>query len=142
MVNLILNAVTTQLGTTFGNPYHYYVEDVEQGLVKPCFTVDVLLPHLRSKSPILYDRAMPIVVHYFGGSKQNIKNECYAMGEQVVECLEYLPFQNTILRGEDMSYQIVDDVLQVFVTYRFTTRRVSEIEDSMETLNETVTHTN
>ena len=44
MVNSILNAVTKQLGTTFGNGYHYYVEDVEQGLTEPCFTVDLLIP--------------------------------------------------------------------------------------------------
>lgn len=141
MVNLILNAVTKQLGTTFGDPYRYYVEDVEQGLVKPCFTVDLLLPLQRSKSPVLYDRTMPIVVHYFSDSENNKKSNNYAMGERIVECLEYLPFQNTLLRGEDISWQITDDVLQVFITYRFTTKLDTENEDAMETFVETTTHT-
>ena len=44
MVNDLLSAVTKQLGTTFGNSYRYHVEDVEQGLKKPCFTVDLLIP--------------------------------------------------------------------------------------------------
>ena len=65
MVNEFLNAVTTQLGTTFGANYHYYVENVEQGLIKPCFTVDMISPLQRSRSPILYDRTMPLVVNYF-----------------------------------------------------------------------------
>jgi hypothetical protein len=121
MVNSILNAVTKQLGMTFGNDYHYYVEDVEQDLKTPCFTVDVIIPLQRSKSPVLYDRTMPIVIHYFSDSENNLKNNCYAMGERIVECLEYLPFKNKTLRGEDISYQMVDDVLQVFVTYKFTT---------------------
>lgn len=134
MVNSVLTAVTKQLGKTFGTTYHYYVENVEQGLMKPCFTVDVLIPLQRSKSKVLYDRTMPLVIHYFSDSENNVKNDCYAMGEQLIECLEYLPFKNTILRGEDVSWQLVDDVLQVFITYKFTT--VNPVENyNMEILN-------
>lgn len=141
MINKVLDAVTKQLGTTFGSGYHYYVEDVEQNLTTPGFTVDMLLPTQRSRSPVLYDRAMPLVIHYFSDSKTNIKKDCYAMSERLIECLEYLPFEDTLLRGENISSQIVDDVLQVFITYRFRTMKVSETEDGMETLVETVAHT-
>lgn len=134
MVNKILNAVTKQLGTTFGKKYHYYVEDVEQGLKTPCFTVDLLTPLQRSRSPVLYDRAMPLVVHYFSDSKTNTKQDCYAMAERMVECLEYLPFEGGLIRGEDISWQIIDDVLQVFMTYRFKTIKDTETTDIIETL--------
>ena len=140
MVNSLLNAVTKQLGTTFGTKYHYYMEDVEQGLKKPCFTVDLLIPLQRSKSPVLYDRTMPLVVHYFSDSKTNLKEDCYAIGERLVECLEYLPFENTVIRGEDISWKVEDDVLQAFVTYKFTTRKVVENEDAVETLYDIVIH--
>ncbi len=141
MVNLILNAVTTQLGKTFGNPYHYYVENIEQGLEKPCFTADILLPLQRSRSPVLYDRTMPIVVHYFSDSKTNLKNDCYAMAERIVECLEYLPFEDTKLRGEDISWQITDGVLQVFVTYKFTTKTGNTtVEDNFESIYARIIH--
>ena len=142
MVNLILNAVTKQLGTTFGKSYHYYVENVEQGLVKPCFTADVLIPLQRSKSPLLYDRTMPIVVHYFSDSKTNTKNDCYSVAERVVECLEYLPFKDGLIRGEDISWQMTDDVLQVFVTYKFTTIKDSETETMLATLETNFSHSN
>lgn len=140
MINSFLNAVTKQLGTTFGKGYRYYVENVEQNLTKPCFTVDLLMPLERSKSPVLYDRTMPLVIHYFSDSKTNLKQDCYSMGEQIVECLEYLPFEDTTLRGENISYQIVDDVLQVFITYRFTTVREKETSDGMEMLLRRFTH--
>ena len=141
MVNSILNAVTKQLGTTFGNKYRYYIEDVEQGLKKPCFTVDVLIPLQRSKSPVLYDRTMPLVIHYFSDSENNLKQDCYSVGEQVVECLEYLPFKNTTIRGESISYKIVDDVLEVFITYKFTTRLITETEEvSVEELTTGITY--
>lgn len=139
MVNKILNAVTKQLGTTFGKGYHYYVENVEQGLTKPCFTVDVLIPLTRSRSPVLYDRTMPIVIHYFSDSETDLKTDCYDTSEKVVECLEYLPFENTLLRGENISWKMVDDVLQIFVTYKFTTMVAKNTEDSMEAILENVT---
>lgn len=135
MVNSVLTAVTKQLGSTFGEDYRYYVENVEQGLKQPCFTVDMLNPLQRSKSPVLYDRTMPLVIHYFSDSVTNAKEDCYAIAERAVECLEYLPFLDTTLRGENISWQLTDDVLQIFVTYKFTTVKAVVEAESMETLD-------
>lgn len=141
IVNSILAAISTQLYNTFGNDYRYYVENIEQNLTKPCFTIDTIIPLQRSKSPVLYDRTMPIVIHYFSNDKKDTKADCYAKAEQIVECLEYLPFKTTLIRGENISWQIIDDVLQVFVTYKFTTRKIVS-NTNMETLEETsVSHT-
>lgn len=134
MVNTFLKAVTTRLGSTFGTDYHYYVENVEQKLKTPCFTVDLLLPLQRSKSPVLYDRTMPLVIHYFSDSKDSKKHDCYAMAEQIVECLEHLPFEGCLIRGEDISWQVTDDVLQIFVTYKFTTIKLENEKINMETM--------
>lgn len=135
MVNEILNSVSAQLYTTFGDTYRYYVENVEQNLSKPCFTIDMINPLQRSKSPLLYDRTMPMVIHYFTNDKKDTKKDCYAKAEQIVECLEYLPFKNTTLRGEDISWQITEEVLQVFITYSFVTQKVLPTEINMEKLN-------
>ena len=136
MVNDFLDAVTKQLGTTFGTTYHYYVENVEQGLNKPCFTVDMLMPLERSRSAVLYDRTMPLVVHYFGKDSIANKKECYGIAEDLVACLEYIPFKNTLIRGENISWHLVDDVLQVFVTYKFTTKSEVPFETAMEDLEQ------
>ena len=141
MVNSMIDAVTTQLGKTFGSNYHYYFENVEQNLTTPCFTIDLLTPLERSKSPILYNRTMPIVVHYFSNDKRNLKRDCYSIAERTLECLEYIPYENTILRGEDISWQIVDDVLQIFITYRFTTVMSKETEDNMTDIVESIVRT-
>lgn len=143
MLDSVIKAVTRQLGKTFGNPYKYYVENIEQGMIKPCFVTTPRISTMRSTSPVLYNRTFPLVIHYFSDSKQNLKVDCYSMGEKVLECLEYLPFQDTLLRGEDISYELVEDVLQVFITYRFVTRKVvNEESDAMETFDETITHNN
>ena len=140
MVNTFLNAVTKQLGTTFGTGYHYYLETVEQNLITPCFTVDLLTPIQRSKSAILYDRTMPLVLHYFSDSETDIKKDCYEKAEQIIECLEYLPIKGNFIRGENISWKIIDDVLQIFLTYRYTTKKVKPEEDAMETYDGAVLH--
>ena len=135
MVNEMLKGISNQLYDVFGSDYKYYVENVEQNLTKPCFTIDSIINLQRSRSRVLYDRTIPVVVHYFTGDKENTKKDCYEKAELIVEALEYVPFHGCLLRGENISFQIEDDVLQVFVTYKFTTRKVTSNEDEMDTLD-------
>lgn len=137
----MLNALTVQLGKTFGTTQHYYVENVKQNITKPCFTIDMLTPLQRARSPRLYDRTMPIVIHWFGENQSTLKKDCYEMAERVIECVEYIPYENTMLRGEDISWQIVEGVLQIFVTYKFVTVMSQATEDNMEEILENVTRT-
>ena len=142
MVNKLLNAVTKHLGESFGNSYKYYVENVEQGLDKPCFTVDTLETSMRSRNAIQYDRSVPLVIHYFNDKQETLKKDSYNMGEQLTETLEYLPFEGTFLRGENISYHMVEDVLQLFITYQFKTQKVVDVETSMNGIESTnIKHT-
>lgn len=139
MVNEMLKGISTQLYEVFGADYKYYVENVEQKLTKPCFTIDSIMPLQRSRNRVLYERTIPVVVHYFSNEKSTTKADCYAKVEMVVEALEYVPFHGKLIRGEDISWQLVDDVLQVFVTYRFITKKLTSNEDNMEDLIESST---
>lgn len=132
----MLKGISTQLFDVFGADYKYYVENVEQKLSKPCFTIDTITPLQRSRSRVLYDRTIPVVVHYFSNEKSSTKQDCYNKAELIVEALEYVPFHGALIRGEDISYQLVDDVLQVFVTYKFITKKLTSNEDNMEYLME------
>lgn len=127
MVNKILNAVTKQLGSKFGNSYKYYIEDVKQNITKPCFTVDSLETHQRSRNATQYDRTLPLVVHYFNDKDETLKKDSYDIAEQLTELLEYLPFEGTFLRGESISWQLVEGVLQFFVTYKIRTQNSDSI---------------
>lgn len=75
---------------------------------------------------------MPIVVHYFSDKKDTLKKDAYEIGEKAMEGLEYLPFENGLIRGEDLSWLLVDDVLQIFLTYKFKTKKIVEAETNME----------
>ena len=99
------------------------------------------MPTERSKSPVLYDRTVPLVIHYFSDKKLNLKRDCYNIAERALECLEYIPYENTILRGEDISWQIVDGVLQILITYKFTTVMSRETEENMSDIVNSIVRT-
>jgi hypothetical protein len=123
VVNSVLNSISKALYTEFGDTHHYYVEDVEQNSQLPCFTIDVLNPLSRSVNHKDYYRTVPIVIHYFTDNKTSTRKHSLGVGEQVLECLEYLEIDGHLVRAEGMSYHFVDDVLQVFLTYRFWTEK-------------------
>lgn len=133
MVNTVLDSISKALYATFGNAYRYYVEDIEQNVKLPCFTLGVLNPLSRSVNRKDYYRTVPCVIHFFTNDKANLTKTCYSIGEQTLECLEYLNIDGHLVRAEDMSYTIVDDVLQIFLTYRFWTEK-TETFDTMEGL--------
>jgi hypothetical protein len=127
VVNSVLNSISKALYTEFGDTHHYYVEDVEQNTQLPCFTIDVLNPLSRSVNRKDYYRTIPVVIHYFTDNKNSTRKHSLRVGEQVLECLEYLEIENQLVRAEGMSYHFVDDVLQVFLTYRFWTEKPENI---------------
>lgn len=143
MVNKVLNAITKQLGTTFGNSYKYYIEDVKQNMTKPCFTVESIETLQRSVNPTQYDRTVPLAIHYFNDKNETLKKDSYNIAEQLIECLEYLPFEGTFLRGENISWHLVEDVLQMFITYRFRTQKIDNTQSNkMEDISsENIKHT-
>ena len=127
MVNKTLAALTTALHEAFGNDYHYYVETVHQDLQMPCFTVDMLNPTLRSESATEYFRTMPVVLHFFSGDRVTNKHTSYSIAEEAMEALEYITIDKRLYRGQNMEFTLVDDdVLQIFITYRFWTTTKDE----------------
>lgn len=137
MINSVLDGLTTALYEQFGSQYYYYVEDVKQNLMLPCFTVDVLNPLNRSRNSYMYDRTVPCVIHCFTDNTVTTKHELYATGELVCDAVEYITVEGRLIRGQDMSVQLADNnVLQVFVTYRFWTEKEREAFDKMELLHQ------
>ena len=134
MINTVLDSITKNLHAKFGDSYHYYVEDIEQDLETPCFTVQVLNPMSRSVNSKDYYRTVPCVLHYFGSDKRNVKKDSFAVAELVLESIEYIEIGDQLVRGEDMEYTITDDVLQIFITYGFWTEKENEVVEDMGVL--------
>ena len=130
MVNKFLDAITIALYNKFGDLYTFYIEEVEQNFDKPCCIVGTLNPLIRSVSSTRYYRTIPIVIHFFTEKENTIdaKKDNHNKAEGLIEALEYLKLDNLLFRGENMEYEIVDGVLQFFITYNFyTTTEIEQI---------------
>lgn len=134
MVNKTINAVIAALHNTFGDDYSYLKENNEQGLPTPCFLVSLLRPTSRGSLWRTYSRVMPIVINYFPKSDVRPKNECYDIGERALEAVEVIEIEGVKVSGTDLEIQLVDDVLQIFVTYDFWTQTVREPDEPVEEL--------
>ena len=135
MVNDIFDWITIALYDKFGENYTYYVEEVEQGASRPCFVVGALNPIIKRTNPVRYDRVFPIAIHYFSDkdNASQIKRDCYDVAEKLVEALEEIRSTDKefLVRGYDISWEITENVLQFFITYRFYVYKV-EYVDLME----------
>ena len=128
MVNDFFDWITIALHDEFGDDYKLYVEEVEQNLFKPCFVVSTLNPMVTAKSPVKYQRVIPIVIYYFTGKEDTVdaKKDCFNIAERLWERLEYLTNGEITLRGDSISWEMIDGVLQFFITYKFDVIRTTE----------------
>lgn len=122
-VSDVINTITKTLHNEFGNDFKYYVEIIPQNSNKPCFVVSTLLDLINAKSPVLYDRTIPIIIHYFTNANKSILDN-FNVAERLWDCLEYITNDEIILRGRDISWEIVENVLQFSITYKFKIRKI------------------
>ncbi|HGE7939140.1 hypothetical protein BM532_08330 [Clostridioides difficile] len=132
MLNNIIDGISVKLDKSFGNEYTIYSEDVEQGVNEPCFFIvpinssKALYPNGRELKKNSFD------VHYF--PKSNDKSfEINEVAEMLLEELEYINVNEDLVRGTNMNYEIIDNVLHFFVDYNYFTMK-SNSTDKMDTV--------
>ena len=134
MVNDLIDAISVKLNQVFGDGVRIYSESVKQGLKEPCFFIAVLNP---TQSPIIgvrYFRAHPFDIHYFP-SKDGGNQEIQDVASKLFDALEYITLlDGDLVRGTEMHYEKVDDVLHFFVKYNMFVYKQVEKADPMETL--------
>ncbi len=124
MINAIIAGISTTLDGAFG--YEVYGEEIKQGLKEPCFFIKCLNPTNNLFLGKRYFRKNNFVVQYFPKSEHKPKAECYEMAEELTQHLELIPVLDTVLRGTEMSYEVVEGVLNFFVNYDCFVYKVDE----------------
>ena len=126
MINEIIAGISTTLDTAF-EECEIYGEEIKQGLEEPCFFVKCMNPTKKLFLGKRYFRKNSFVVQYFPKSKHSPNAECYEVGEELMQCLEYIPVLDAMLRGTAMNYEVIDGVLNFFVNYDCFVYKVDEI---------------
>ena len=127
VVKEICNALRTQYPE---EQYDVYTEGIEQGFAEPCFAIH----QLRADVTPYPNRLTEIVQHFdvrFFPEGERPREQCRA----VAETLTFLLRQLSSLRGTNLNWEITDDVLHFFVSYRQFVREIPE-EYLMEILQQ------
>lgn len=128
MANDNINAMAVALDSEFGADYEIHTEQIRQGMKEPCFFIS-LISQATDKYPSGRYRVRNLMrVLYFPKSEDCAKEECLNAAERMRWALEVIspPDTEIRLRGTDMHYEIVDDVLNFFVNYSYFMRKTAE----------------
>lgn len=128
MINVtqeIVDALRTQYAAT---QYDVYTESIEQGFAEPCFAIHQLTADITPYPNHLTEIVQHFDVRFFPEGERP-REQCRA----VAETLTFLLRRLASLRGSGLSWEITDDVLHFFVSYRQFVREIPE-EYLMEVL--------
>lgn len=107
-----------------------YGEEIKEGLTAPCFFVKLLEPAHTHELDRRYMRELPFDVHYFADTNK----DRIGMADELTSALETIQVNGRPLIGANMSWEIVDEVLHFFVTYRMQVWKPKPDDPTMQTL--------
>lgn len=136
MINRILDGLSNALYTEFP-ACAIHSEQVKQGLEEPCFIISVINS---LEKPLLKDRTqreIQFVIHYF---TKGDNSERYDIASRLYQKLAFVNLLNgDVVRGWDLSHEIVDEVLHFYVTFKPIVRPVPGAIDLMDEYELTAT---
>lgn len=137
MVNKIITGISQKLDEIFNvysDEYTIYTENVEQDLEEPCFFILSLKPGSTKLVRNRYKRYYSFDIQYFPKDLQNINYECNNITEKLMNELEYITVDGSLVRGTKMDAETVDNVLHFFINFNMIVKKDCAKEESMETL--------
>ena len=132
MINSIIESISITLNAEFSDKYKIHREEKRQGLKEPCFFIQCLNPTEELFFWKRYFRKNQFCIQYFPENKLHGKEECYAVGERLFSCLEYLDVGGDLVMGTKRKYEVVDGILHFFVNYDLFVYKVAEPVPFME----------
>lgn len=132
MINEILKGIAKAIRDEFGESLNIYLNEVEQGLIEPCFFISVLNSDVKQVLGRRYVLNCPVSVQFISGEDREVIN---AQGSRLFNCLELISVSGDLVRGRNMSYSINEDILTFTVTYNIYFYK-KQAEEFMEKLKQ------
>jgi hypothetical protein len=113
----ILNGILGKLDELDPN-LPIYTEQVKQGFVQPAFFVMQLNSGHKKEMNDRFFRSLLFNVHFFPHEDSLTKKaDCRGMAERLYEALQFINVNGQV-RANDMKYEIIDDVLHFFLSFK------------------------
>lgn len=139
MINSIIEAISIALNKEFGDEYRVYADNVEQGLVEPCFFVSCVSQSEKLFMGKRYFIENLFCVQYFPKDLSREKEECNETAQRLFNCLEWLKVAEDLTMGTKLRGELVGGVLSFFVNYNMFVYKVGGSKPPMEELAEKTT---
>lgn len=136
MLNKVITGIAQKLNQVFGDGYEIYIDSVQQGLNEPCFLITCLQGAQNQLVGNLYERKQPFDILYYHRSKDSASEINDVISSMQME-MEYIIAGGSMLRGTNISYEVVDDVLHFFVNYDLRVRKEIIPDEYMGNLTQT-----
>lgn len=104
----IRNSIIKELKTSFPD-HKIYGEKVTQGLVKPCFFVDLIPIDLVKVNSNLQERSMFVDIQYMSVEDTKVKN--LEMAEKLGQMFSLVEFNGFRVRPTNGRFEIIDKIL-------------------------------
>lgn len=132
MLNDIINGISIKLNEEFGDTYTIYSEEVDQNFTEKSFFIDVLNPLIKPYVGDRHLRIHPFDIRFFPIENNHMNEQICDVADRLIQCLKYITVRGDLVRGINMQYTIVDDVLHFMVEYNIIVnyeRNVDTMED-------------
>ncbi|CAH1202972.1 hypothetical protein PAECIP111891_02182 [Paenibacillus allorhizoplanae] len=113
----ILNGILGKLDELDPN-LPIYTEQVKQGFMQPAFFVMQLNSGQNREMNNRFFRSLLFNVHFFPDADSLTKKaDCRGIAERLYEALQFINISGPV-RANDLKYEIIDDVLHFFLSFR------------------------
>lgn len=133
MVNDLYTSIAVKLESLFDEPRIYF-DKLPQGYKAPSFFIKLLSATHELKLYNRYELTLNFDVHYLPNDRHIDVEEFNDVAYRLLFGLEYIEFNNSPIRGMNISYEVQEDVLHFFITYKLFIRRSGESIPLMEKL--------
>ena len=140
MIEGIIAGIIAAIKAEFGAGYKVYDELPEQGLKEPCFYVKCVAPTTTRGVRNRFRKAYTFNITYFPKNAANPAAECLEVAERLSIALQDITADGKIIHADaEITGSFVDGNLQTKAGYTVPAMLVETPEESMETLEQTVT---
>lgn len=126
----VISAISVKLHSSFSPSPNIYKDQVEQGLVKPCFFVSCITQQQERIAKNWFKRTASMLIRFHPTETTDKYSQCRTVGEKLLDVLESINLPNSMINypslpcwGRDLEYKIQDEVLLFYVTYDFKVKR-------------------
>ena len=135
MINKLRIAIAKGIESIKQNP-DIYLDKLPQGFNAPCFFIRVFSVTDRQKLFKNYEITVSFDVMYYPDETMHCTNrQLHEVARELMYGIEYLYVDaDTIIRGNNISYEVQDSVLHFFISYKYIESRPFIRNDKMQKL--------